>query len=327
MTSESSEKLKIIFMGTPDFAVPALEALIRSGHDVVAVYSQPPRPKGRGHQVQLSPVHQCAADHNIPVYTPKSLRKDLNAQADFMALEPDLAVVAAYGLLLPKIVLEAPRYGCVNIHASLLPRWRGASPIQHAIWAGDSESGVTIMQMEEGLDTGPMIEKKALPIRPETTAQSLHDALSALGAAMIDEIVRRLAADGKAALAGEEQDDDLATYAPLLNKSDGLVDWTQQAEQIDRQIRALNPWPGVYTIVKDAQGNEKRLKMIEARPSVEHFPEPPGTIIDRTGHISCGGDTGLRVLTVQPENAKKMDFVAAVNGGYLAVGNVLSDQK
>ncbi|MCB9990116.1 MAG: methionyl-tRNA formyltransferase [Rhodospirillales bacterium] len=309
--------LRIVFMGTPDFAVPALQALLGSKHEVIAVYSQPPRPKGRGHQVQLSPVHQRAQDQDIPVYNPLSLKKDIQAQAGFAALDADVAVVAAYGLILPQAVLEAPRFGCLNIHASLLPRWRGASPIQHAIWKGDAESGVTIMQMEQGLDTGPMISKKAVPIRPQTSAQSLHDELSALGAAMCVDVIDRLAAEG--GIEAEAQDDTLSTYAPLLKKEDGRVDWTNTAQQIDCQIRALNPWPGVWA----QTDNGRRIKILEAVPVDETFTAPPGTITDHRGHVSCGGDTGLLLQKVQPENSKPMDAVSAINGGHLKIDHVL----
>ncbi|MGH9811447.1 MAG: methionyl-tRNA formyltransferase, partial [Terriglobia bacterium] len=198
-------------MGTPDFAVPALEAILDAGHEVVAVYTRPERPKGRGQKAQKSPVQDVAERHNLPVCTPLSLKKDMEAQAAFAALNADVAVVAAYGLILPPPVLEAPQYGCLNIHASLLPRWRGASPIQHAILAGDAMSGVTIMQMERGLDTGPMILKRNVSLMPEITARSLHDELSGLGAAMIVEVLARLD-DG---IGGEKQDESLSTYAPL----------------------------------------------------------------------------------------------------------------
>ncbi len=303
---------KIIFMGTPDFAVPALQAIIDAKHDVVAVYTQPPRPKGRGQQVQSSPVQALAERHGIPVRTPKSLKKDPEAQAAFADLGADAAVVAAYGLILPLSVLRAPKHGCLNIHASLLPRWRGASPIQHAILAGDDVSGVTIMQMEEGLDTGPMILKRAVALRPRTTARGLHDELSALGAAMIVKVLDMLRGDG--VLDAEPQDENLGTYAPLLSKEDGRIDWTATAREIDRQIRALNPWPGVWTTVDD-----KRLKILEAEFVDETFTEPPGTIVDRTGHVACGGDTGLRLVRVQPENARAMDMPSALNGHYLIV--------
>lgn len=235
--------LRVAYMGTPDFAVPALQALIDSSHEVVCVFTQPPRPKGRGHKVQPSPVHILADEHDIPVHTPRSLKKDVEAQAMLTAYAPDVVVVAAYGLMLPKDVLLLPQYGCLNIHASLLPRWRGAAPIQYAIWQGDEKSGVTIMRMEEGLDSGPMIVKKQVPVRPETTAQSLHDELAALGAGAVMDVLQTIAGTGS--YESEEQDESLVTYAPVLSKEDGRVDWNRTAQDIDRQIRALNPWPGL----------------------------------------------------------------------------------
>ena len=308
-----TKKLRVAFMGTPDFAVPALQHLIdHEEFDVVAVYSQPPRPKGRGHQVQPSPVHELAARHDIPVHTPKSLKKDAEARAQFAELELDVAIVAAYGLILPLEVLEAPKYGCLNIHASLLPRWRGAAPIQYAIWAGDAESGVTIMQMEEGLDTGPMILKRAVTIHPHTTAQSLHDELSAMGGALCIEALEKLLRDGK--LEAEVQDDSLSCYAHMLKKEDGHVEWSDTANAIDRQIRALNPWPGVWATL-----DGKRLKIHKAELVSEHFTDPPGTIIDHIGHVACGQDTGLRLLEIQPENARRMDIAGAYNGNYIDV--------
>lgn len=304
-------------MGTPDFSVPALESLI-DRHDVIAVYSQPPRPKGRGQQVQMSPVHQVAAHHDIPVFTPRSLRKDEAARKDFILLKPDVAVVAAYGLLLPKEVLEAPVYGCLNIHASLLPRWRGASPIQHAIWKGDSESGNCIMKMEEGLDTGPVILRRAIAIRSETTAQSLHDELSALGATMVVEVLDDIARH-KALPYLEVQDDALSTYAPLLTKEDGLVNWQQTADEIDRQIRALNPWPSVYTYNTKGQ----RLKILAAGVANTTSDKAAGTVLDRKGYIACGDGSVLALAKIQPDNSKPMDIAAAINGGYIGDSMVL----
>ena len=308
--------LRIAFMGTPDFAVPALESLLDAGHQVVCVYTQPPRPKGRGQQVQPSPVHLVAQAHNIPVHTPASLKKDLLAVTSLADYAPDVAVVAAYGLLLPKSVLEIPRFGCLNIHGSLLPRWRGASPIQHAIMVGDEESGICIMQMNEGLDTGPVIDCQSVKIRPETTSQSLHDELSALGAGMIVNVVNQLAAG--TAPEAQPQDDKGATYAPMLKKEDGRVDWSKTALEIDRQIRALTPWPGVWTTLPEGG----RLKIAAAEPLDETGTLAPGTLIDRTGRVACGGDTVLRLLRVQPENTKAMDVPAAINGGYLTPDQV-----
>lgn len=301
-------------MGTPDFAVPALERLIASHHEVIAVYSQPPRPKGRGQQVQNSPVHEAAARHDIPVFTPRSLKKDEQARKEFLMLNPDVAVVAAYGLILPKDIIEGPKYGCLNIHGSLLPRWRGASPIQHAIWKGDQESGNCIMKMEEGLDTGPVISRRAVPIRAETTSTSLYGELAALGAAMIHEVIDDIATRG-ALPPLTPQDDALSTYAPMLKKEDGLIDWNQTATEIDCQIRGLNPWPGVFTM----NGKSHRLKVLEAITVSEQTTANPGTIFAK-GLVACGGGTVLKLVKVQPDNAKPMDINGALNGRYVEEG-------
>ena len=312
----TDKPLRIAFMGTPDFAVPALDALYKGPHEVVCVYSQPPRPKGRGHKVQPSPVHAYAEENGIPVYHPKSLKKEPEQQ-EFAAHNLDVAVVAAYGLILPKTVLDAPKFGCINIHASLLPRWRGASPIQRSIWEGDAESGVTLMQMDEGLDTGPEIMKRAIAITEQTTAQSLHDDLSALGGTMIEEAINTLATQG--ALSSAAQDNDNATYAPLLSKEDGHINWAQSAIQIDRQIRALNPWPGTYT--KDAN---ERIKIFEALKLDEQTDQAAGTIIDKKGRIACGDGTILKIKKLQPAGKKPMDFASALNGGYVTIGESIA---
>ena len=309
----ASPKHRVVFMGTPDFAVPALQAILDAGHEVVAVYSQPPRPKGRGQQVQKSPVHELAEQHNIPVFTPRSLRKDAEAVAVFAGHNADVAVVAAYGLLLPKTVLDAPRFGCLNIHASLLPRWRGAAPIQYAVWRGDAQSGITIMQMDVGLDTGPMLLKDACAITPATTASSLHDALSVMGGRLI---VQALAQLGQ--MIGVVQEDDGSTYAPMLKKEDGLIDWSQDATAIDRQVRALNPWPGTYCLLPDG----KRLKVLSVKPA-DALSGAPGTLLDKTGLVACGDNTALQLVQVQPENARPMDVASALNGKYLVVGQSL----
>ncbi len=306
--------LKIIFMGTPDFAVPALQALHESNHEIIAVYSQPPRPKGRGQQIAPSPIHAFAQKNNIPVFHPTSL-KNADEQKKFADLKADVAVVAAYGLILPKAILDAPKQGCINIHASLLPRWRGASPIQQSIWKGDDETGVTLMQMDVGLDTGPMIMKRTMKIEPHTTAQSLHDDLSVMGGAMIVQIIDRLASEGK--LESEKQDDSKTTYAPLLKKDDGKISWSQTAAEIDRQVRALNPWPGTF-----ATYNGKRIKILEA--SIAEGKGEPGKIIDRDGTTACGNNTALKLIKIQPDNAKSMDVASALNGGHLKIGNILA---
>jgi methionyl-tRNA formyltransferase len=313
-----TKSLRIVFMGTPDFSVPALKALIGSNHKVVCVYSQPPRPKGRGQHVQESPVHETAKASGIEVRTPVNFKNDKDV-AEFMALEADLAVVAAYGLILPKSILDAPVHGCLNIHASLLPRWRGvygAAPIHRAILAGDTETGITIMQMDVGLDTGPMIKKKPVHIRPTTTTQSLHDMLSAIGATMIVDVVNELA--DKGALASEVQPEDGMTYAKMLKKDEGRIDWSQSAEQIDRQIRAMGNWPGTWT--EDAKG--RRLKILEATILPETHANDSGTVFE-DAIIVCGEGTTLRLESVQPENKKPMGGSDAARGGYLPKGSRL----
>mgnify|MGYP003392014120 CR=1 FL=1 len=308
--------LRIVFMGTPDFAVPALRALRKAGHEIICVYTQPPRPKGRGQHVQPSPVQVYAETHNMPVRYPQSL-KGSEAQHEFSLLEADVAIVAAYGLILPKAVLNAPKYGCINIHASLLPRWRGASPIQHAIWKGDAMSGITLMQMDEGLDTGAEISKETASIQKETTAQILHDQLSAIGGTMIVQAMETLARDGK--LSSTAQNNALSNYAPLLKKEDGFINWTLSASEIDRQVRALNPWPGVSAGLEDA-----RLKIQSAQVSDETTSAQAGTILDKSGHVACGGGTVLKLVKVQPANTKVMDFSAALSGNYIKVGDRLT---
>lgn len=306
--------LRVVFMGTPDFAVPALQALLASSHEVIAVYTQPPRPKGRGQQVQRSPVHEITAAANIPVHHPLSLKKDPEAVATFRALAADIAIVAAYGLILPAAVLDAPKYGCLNIHASLLPRWRGASPIQHAVWHGDEKSGVTIMQMNEGLDTGDMIVTAETVLTPETTAQSLHDKLAQLGGPLVVDLLDRLARGET--LPHQKQDEAGAVYARLLSKADGQIDWTKDAASIDRQVRALNPWPGTYFLTADGA----RLKVLNGRVDEENATVPAGTVLDGAG-IACGDGRVYRLLRVQPDNSRAMDAVSALNGGYLKAGS------
>lgn len=308
-----TKSLRIAFMGTPDFSVPALRNLIASNHKVVCVYSQPPRPKGRGQHIQPSPVHEAAQAAGIEVRTPLNFKKDEDIAA-FMALELDVAVVAAYGLILPKAILDAPQYGCINIHASLLPRWRGAAPIHRAILEGDSESGITIMQMEEGLDTGPMILKKSVPIRPTTTAQSLHDILSAMGSSMIETVLDELAEKG--GLHEEVQPEEGSTYAKMLKKEEGRIDWTKPASVIDRQVRALNPWPGTWCETETG----RRLKILEAS-LVSSGSGEPGTLDDK-GNVACG-EGSIHLESIQPENKKPINIRDAYSGGYLKAGQRL----
>lgn len=288
-------------MGTPDFAVPALAALLDAGHEAAGVYSQPPRPAGRGQQVRPSPVQKFAESRGLPTFTPRSLRK-VEEQAAFAALNADVAVVAAYGLILPKPVLEAPRLGCVNIHGSLLPRWRGAAPIQRALLAGDAETGITIMQMDEGLDTGGMLLKEALLIGPQDTASSLHDRLAAMGARLI---VDALAGLERGEARAAPQPDDGVLYAAKLTRDDGRLDWAAPADVIDRQVRALTPWPGCWFDLPAELGGE-RVKVLAAAPVVGSGA--PGAVLDADMTVACG-EGAVRIVSAQRPGK------AAVSGG------------
>ncbi|KXV18839.1 methionyl-tRNA formyltransferase [Acetobacter malorum] len=304
--------MRLIFMGTPDFAVPALHALHAAGHEIVAVYSQPPRPAGRGKALRASPVQQAAEALGLPVRHPEKLRKNEEEWAAFAALEADAAVVAAYGLILPQVMLDAPRLGCMNIHASLLPRWRGASPIQSSILAGDTESGVTIMQMEAGLDTGPMLLREAVPITAETTATSLHDALSAIGGQLA---VRVLAEHP----APTPQPEDGVTYAPMLTREDGRLDWSQSAAALDLRIRALTPWPGTFTV--QADGTVLKIGAATPLPDRKHTATP-GTALDDALTIACG-DGALRLTRLQKPGRGMMDADAFLRGQPMPSGTRL----
>ena len=269
--------LRLAFMGTPAFSIAPLAALISAGHEIAAVYSQPPRPAGRGHALQKSPVHAFAEANAIPVMTPKSL-KSAEAQAEFAALGLDAAVVVAYGLILPQPILDAPRLGCVNIHASLLPRWRGAAPIQRAIMAGDTETGVMTMQMDAGLDTGPVLMAERLAIGPDMNAGELHDALSPLGA---DLIVRTMAALERGAIAAQPQPETGATYAAKISKEETRLDWTRDAATLRNQVRGLSPAPGAWTEI-----NGERVKVLKA--ALAEGAGAPGTVLDDRLTIACG---------------------------------------
>ena len=304
--------MRLGFMGTPDFAVPALEALAAAGHAVVAVYSQPPRPTGRGHKVQPSPVQRRAEALGIEVRTPVSL-KDPAGQRRFAEDRLDACVVAAYGLLLPVAMLEAPRLGCLNIHASLLPRWRGAAPIQRAILAGDAETGVTIMQMERGLDTGPMLLAERIRIAPDTTAPGLTARLAGLGAGLI-----LAALDGVAAgtLPPEPQPQAGVSYAAKIERGEAALDWRQPAAQNERKVRALNPSPGTWF----ALGAE-RIKVLAA--AVEPGQGPPGTVIDEALGIACAEGV-FRPAMLQRPGRGPVDRRAFLNGFGVAPGTVLA---
>ena len=299
-------KLKLIFAGTPDFAARHLAALLSSDHEVVAVYTQPDKPAGRGQKLMASPVKELALAHQLPVYQPASLRNE-EAQAELKALGADLMVVVAYGLILPKLVLDAPRLGCINVHGSLLPRWRGAAPIQRSIWAGDAETGVTIMQMDVGLDTGAMIRKVTCPIAPDETSASLYDKLAELGPQALVETLNAMAAGNAVA---EQQDDAQANYAQKLSKEEARIDWSMDAVAIERCIRAFNPWPISWFEVAD-----QTIKVWQAEALEAEHGQHAGTLLkaDKQGIDIATGHGILRLLTLQPPGKKAMSASDLLN--------------
>ncbi|QKE65132.1 methionyl-tRNA formyltransferase [Aquipseudomonas campi] len=308
--------MRIVFAGTPEFAAQHLQALLDAGRQIVAVYTQPDRPAGRGQKLAPSPVKQLALQHGIAVYQPQTLR-DPAAQAELAALKPDLMVVVAYGLILPQVVLDTPRLGCINSHASLLPRWRGAAPIQRAIQAGDASSGVTVMQMEAGLDTGPMLLKVSTTITAADTGGSLHDRLAQLGSAAVVEAVSKLAAGE---LHGEVQDDSQATYAHKLNKDEARLDWSRPADELERLIRAFNPWPICHSTL-----NGEPLKVLAA--SLGEGAGQPGEILaaSKDGLTVACGTGALRLTRLQLPGGKPLSFADLYNSRreQFAVGLVL----
>ncbi len=304
-------RLRLAFMGTPDFAVPCLDALVAAGHGIAAVYTQPPRQAGRGKKPRPSPVQVAAERHGFEVRTPLSL-KDAGEQAAFAALNLDAAVVVAYGLLLPKPVLAAPRLGCLNIHASLLPRWRGAAPIQRAIMAGDDSTGVTIMQMDQGLDTGPMLLRESIALLPGETAGALHDRLAVLGARLIVTALSGLA-DGK--LSATPQPAEGAVYAAKLTRADEVIDWRKSAAEIERQVRAMSPSPGAWFTAKG-----ERLKLLSAQV-IDRSGEP-GAVLDDRLTIACGSGA-LRPLQLQRAGRAPMAAADLLRGFALPAGTRL----
>ena len=314
----NAQNLRLIFAGTPEFAASHLQALLDAGLNIIAVYTQPDRPAGRGQKLAMSAVKQLALAHDLPVYQPSSLRSP-EAQSELASLQPDLMVVVAYGLILPQAVLDTPRLGCINSHASLLPRWRGAAPIQRAIEAGDQASGVTVMQMEAGLDTGPMLLKVDTPISSQDTGGSLHDRLAELGSAAVVKAIQALAAG---TLQGQIQDDALATYAHKLNKQDAAIDWQRPAVELDRLIRAFNPWPLAH-----ARWQDQPLKIWAAQP--EAGSGQPGEILDCSKHgllVACA-EGALRLTRLQLPGGKPLAFADLYNArrDQFAVGSRLDN--
>jgi methionyl-tRNA formyltransferase len=303
--------IRTVFMGTPEFAIPTLEGLFDFGLDVVGVYTQPDRPAGRGNRLTPPPVKVLAECRGVPVFQPPKLRLPEVVEG-LRALAPDLIVVVAYGQILPQSVLDIPRYGCINVHASLLPRYRGAAPINKAILDGESETGVTTMVMEAGLDTGPMLVRRSTPIGPEETAGQLHDRLARLGRETMEETLRRLCAG---TLAPETQDDSLSSYAPLLSKEDGLIDWSRSARALHNQVRGLDPWPGAYTFL-----DGELLKLARTLP--EAGAGEPGTVLAAGAdgvRIACGEGV-LLVRELQLPGKKRLPAADFLRGRPLPVG-------
>ena len=308
--------LRLVFMGTPDFAVPALSALVEAGHDIACVYTQPGRPAGRGHKTRPSPVKAFANQHGIKVHAPRSLRED-EVRHGFAALGVDAAVVVAYGLILPEPILAVPRLGCLNIHASLLPRWRGAAPIQRAIMVGDAETGITIVKMDKSLDTGAMLLSEAIAIDTGTTAAALHDQLSELGARLIVEALAGLA-EGRIQLT--PQPGEGATYADKITPDDGRLDWTRPAPVLERLVRALSPRPGAWFV----HGN-KRIRVLASEIGDTPPMAIPGLVLDDCLTIACG-DGALRCLRVQRQGKAAMNADAFLRGFEIGPGTQLELQ-
>jgi len=308
--------MNLVFAGTPEFSVPSLGALIDAGHRIVAVYTQPDRPAGRGRKLAASAVKEFAVARDIDVRQPTTLKHPDEATS-LASLQPDAMIVIAYGLLLPQAILEIPRLGCINVHASLLPRWRGAAPIQRAIEAGDSETGVTIMQMEAGLDTGPMLAIESTPIRDDDTGQTLHDRLSQLGAGLLATTLKRLESGQ---VVPEIQDNSRATYAAKLRKDEAKIDWTLDARVIARRVRAFNPWPVAQTVL---DGRPLRIWMAQSEPGTTGITA--GTVIsaDSNGVCVACGDGMVRITQLQAEGGKPMSAREFLNGRSIAAGTAL----
>ncbi|AVH31639.1 methionyl-tRNA formyltransferase [Vibrio fluvialis] len=314
-----SQSLRIVFAGTPDFAARHLAALLSSEHEVIAVYTQPDRPAGRGKKLTASPVKNLALEHNIPVYQPENFKSD-EAKQELAALNADIMVVVAYGLLLPKAVLDTPKLGCINVHGSILPRWRGAAPIQRSIWAGDAETGVTIMQMDVGLDTGDMLKIATLPIEASDTSGSMYDKLAELGPQALVECLSDIAQGTAVAV---KQDDALANYAQKLSKEEAKIDWTLTAQAIERCVRAFNPWPMSHFAVADNQ-----IKVWQARVEAGSSNQAAGTILkaDKTGIYVATGEEILVLESLQIPGKKALPVQDILNAraSWFEVGSQLN---
>ncbi|GAA64517.1 methionyl-tRNA formyltransferase [Pseudoalteromonas sp. BSi20311] len=315
-----TQPLRIIFAGTPDFAARHLQALINSEHQIVGVYSQPDRPAGRGKKLKASEVKALALEHDLPVFQPQSLKTD-EALEELNSLNADIMIVVAYGLILPKAILDAPRLGCLNVHGSILPRWRGAAPIQRAIWAGDQQTGVTIMQMDEGLDTGDMLHISHWPIDSAETSASLYTKLAELGPDALINTINRLA---KGEITPEPQNDADANYAKKLSKDEANIDWSMDAEQIERNIRAFNPWPVCFT-----QMSGNTVKIYQA--NVVEQSGAAGTVLtsDKNGIVVACGKHALSISELQPQGKKPMAINDFLNGrsDWVTPGTVLGENN
>jgi len=301
--------MRIVFMGTPEFSVPVLDALVGAGHEIAAVYCQPPRPAGRGKKDRPTPVHERAEALGLEVRYPVSL-KGAEAQAEFAALEADVAVVVAYGLILPQAILDAPKHGCLNIHASLLPRWRGAAPIHRAIMAGDAETGICIMQMEAGLDTGPVLLREATPIGPKETTGELHDRLSRIGARLVVEALGQIGE-----LVPLPQSEQGVTYAAKIDKAEAKLDWTRPALEIDRQIRGLSPFPGAWCEIEG-----QRVKLLASR--LANASGSAGEVLDEMLTVGCG-EGSVQVLRLQRAGKGPQDASTFLRGMPVPAGTRL----
>ncbi|WP_114417105.1 methionyl-tRNA formyltransferase [Marinospirillum perlucidum] len=318
--------MRLVFAGTPDFAASSLQALLQAENpewEVVAVYTQPDRPAGRGRKLKPSPVKELAQQHQLPVYQPENF-KSQEAREELAALQPDLMIVVAYGLLLPQTVLDIPRLGCINVHASLLPRWRGAAPIQRALLAGDRATGVTLMQMDAGLDTGDQLYKTHCLIGPEDTSASLHDKLAQQGGEALITALPQLV---KGSLKAEPQNDQEATYARKLSKEEAQLDWSLSAKELDWQVRGFNPWPVAWCLLPKPDGSEDKIRIWKARPlDIEHNAQP-GTLLDieKEGPVIACGEGCLQLTRLQLPGAKQLNASDLLNGhpDYFQAGQIL----